>query len=176
MRVIFLSEREEKDMHLNKDSWYVRWYFWSLGICEEFSDNCSLTDRAENRGTNLCAFMRVILIYAPLILLLHAIVYAGAIATITVWPIYLFGLKGYILGVSAVVGLVILVFLVINLVWLLLDRRKTRIAAQQQAAKPTNADAANPGFFHIVRQWVVAKKQKVCPLITFDESNKEVRQ
>lgn len=165
-------------MHLNKDSWYVRWYFWSLGICEEFLDNHGLMWNAKNRGTNLCAFMRVILIYAPLILLLHAIVYASLLATITILPIKLFGLKWYGLVVGALVGLIILVLLAINLVPELLDKRREakRILAQEQATKTTNNDATHPGFFRVLGKWVVAKKWKVCPLITFDESNKEVRQ
>jgi len=161
-------------MDLNKSKWYVRWYFWSLGICEEFRDHHGLIYQAENRGTNLCAFMRVIFIYAPLILLFHAIVYVAALATITVLPIKLFGLKWYGVGVGAVAGLILLVLLVVNLVMWLLDKWwLARVNAQGQEAKPTNTDAASPGFVHVLWQWVVAKKQKLCPLITFVEREKK---
>ena len=162
-------------MNLNKDKWYVHWYFWSLGICEQFSDNFRLIDRAEIRGTNLCAFMRVIIIYAPLILLLHAIVYAAALATVTVWPIYLFGLKWYGIGVGALVALVLTIIVVVKLVIWLLRKREEKIEAQEQLAKPTNDNPTGPSFLRIVGQWVMAKKRKICPLITFAENNKEVR-
>lgn len=162
-------------MDLNKSKWYVRWYFWSLGICEEFRDNHSLIWNAEKDGTNLCAFMRVILIYAPLILLLHAIVYAAALAVITVLPIWLFGLMSYGLVVGAIALLIILVALAINLVGELLDKRRTRIDAQEQAVKTTSADATDPSFVRVLGRWVVAKKRKVCPLLTFVKRDEEVR-
>lgn len=161
-------------MNLNKSKWYVRWYFWSLGICEEFLERGMQRD-AELDGTNLCAFMRVILIYTPLILLIHAIVYASALATITLWPIHLFGLKGYGLIVGRIAVLIVLIILVTNLVGWLLDKRQARILAQGQEAKPTNANTAGPGFARVLGRWVVAKKRKICPLITFVERDKEVR-
>lgn len=163
-------------MHLNKNSWYVRWYFWSLEICCQFLDNGNMMWRAEQKGTNLCAFMRVIIIYAPLILLLHAIVYAGALAAITIWPIYLFGLKGYGLGMGALVALVALIVGIVLLVMWLNKTRKARTANQGQKIKQTAVNSIDPGFFRIMGRWVVAKKRKICPLITFVEHDKEVRQ
>ena len=162
-------------MDLNRSKWYVRWYFWSHGICDEFLDHGDTQWRIEQNGTNLCAFMRVILIYAPLILLLHAIVYAGALTTITVLPIWLFGLKSYALVVGAILFLIILVILVTNLVMWLLDKRRAGINAQEQAVKTTSADASDPGFVRVLGKWVVAKKRKICPLITFVKNDEEAQ-
>ena len=157
-------------MDLNRNKWYVRWYFWSLEICEEFTENYGNWMDKEQNGTNLCAFMRTILIYAPLILLFHAVVYAGALAIVTILPIYLFGLKGYGLGVGVLVGFYIFVFLAISLgVWLR-NKQKSGSLTKKQAV--VNSD---PSFVCVLGRWVVAKKRRICPLITFVKQDSEVQ-
>ena len=163
-------------MDLNRKRWYVRWYFWSLGICGEFIDSYSLTRRAEQKGTNLCAFMRMILVYAPLVLLFNAVVYASLIFTFIVLPIYLFGLKGFGLGVGVLGVLGFLILMTVSLVMWLKDKRREKVCAKEQAVKTTSADVAGPGFFRVLGQWMVAKKRKVCPLITFVKNEKEANQ
>ena len=157
-------------MELNRDKWYVRWYFWSLGICEEFRDDHYLQRDAKENGTNLCAFMRVVLVYTPLILLFTAIAWTAALVTITVLPIWLFGFKGYGIGVGALVALCIFVYLTITLVVWLKDKRESKALAQEQT---TNIDATSPSFVRVLGRWVVAKKRKVCPLIAFVERDRK---
>ena len=89
-------------MELNRALWYVRWFFWSTDIIEKFTDSRFCAYQTRER-TNLCFFVQAMLMYAPLILLLHAVFVVAAIASVTAWPIYLYGVIGYawIVGVIA---------------------------------------------------------------------------
>jgi len=158
-------------MDLNRNKWYVRWYFWSLGIVDEFCDRGDNSKHFEKAGTNLCAFMRMIMVYAPLILLFTAIVYAAGIASVTVLPIYFFGLKGY----GIILGAIVVLVLGICLAMMVYNSLTKKRLAKEQMAKPADTDATNPSFFRVVWQWLVAKKQKVCPLVTFVQDKKEAQ-
>lgn len=159
-------------MDLNRQKWYVRWYFWSLEICDESLDRGDTSERVVENGTNLCAFMRTILIYTPLILLFNALVYAATLATITVLPIYLFGFKGFGLSWGGLAVLGVSIYLIVLFVMWRKNKRRSRALVEKKAA---NTDAASPSFHRVVGQWVMAKKRKVCPLITFVQENKEVQ-
>ena len=155
-------------MDLNRSKWYVRWYFWSLGIMDEFWESYTVEEK-EQTGTNLCAFMRTIFFSAPLVLLLSATMYTSALASVTVWPVYLFGFKVYGVGLGAVIVLVLLIALVVHL----LDKRAKR--KLEQPTKSTKTDTTNPSFVRVVWRWMSAKKQKFCPLVTFVKENKETQ-
>lgn len=143
-------------MDLNKQSWYVRWFFWSLDILEEFVEYDS--SRYES-GTNLCHFVRVVFAYTPLALALNLAFYAAAISVVTVWPVYLFGWGSYFvtLGFIGGAGLLCLVAY-----WLWNSSGNERV---ERAASP--AADSEPTFRQVVWEALVAKKRKVCPRITF---------
>lgn len=145
-------------MDLNKQSWYVRWFFWSLGVLEEFVEYHTYEYR---NGTNLCHFVRVVFAYAPLALVLNLAFYAAAVGVVTVWPVYLFGWGSY-LTILGFVGGVGLVYLVGCWLWSLRsDQEVTKEEAASSAVDP------EPSFSQVVWEAVVAKKRKVCPLIRF---------
>lgn len=172
--VSLLNERKGA-MDLKRSVWYVRWYFWSRGICDQFLDEGNSAWKVEQNGTNLCAFVRMIFIYAPLVLLLNAITFAFVLATITVLPVYLFGWKGYGLGVGAIAATVFLIYAIVFSVARLRKRREAKRSVQKQATKPIRANVTNPSFARVMGRWVMAKKRKICPLITFVKSDKEVQ-
>lgn len=101
-------------MELNKDIWYVRLFFWTLEVYYAFRNEkyCFSRSHVERTGTNLCFFVRVIVLYAPLILLLNVVFVAAAVASVTAIPIYFFGATFYgwtlffiTLGMLTVLGL-----------------------------------------------------------------------
>ncbi len=155
-------------MELDRRQWHVRWFFWSLGIWEEFMEQ-GQEWRVEHNGTNLCHFMRVTLVWAPLVLLLNLAVYGAAISALTIIPAVLFGLTSY-------VSLVIAIVLIVGIVW----GAKWYFAAQRSKPRPTNTvrpepiasapvqhTPRGPGFFEILWKYIVAVKKKFCPIITF---------
>lgn len=160
-------------MDLNRGRWYVRWYFWSLAICEEFGDKRdTLTRKVTDQGTNLCAFMRTIFIYAPLTILFHAVIYVGGLLAFTVLPVYLLGWKGYGLMMGGIVGLCVFIFVIAMLITLIYWLKDKRISRADKPKPPVT----NPSFVRLLGRYAKAKKQKICPLITFSSPNQEQRQ
>jgi hypothetical protein len=152
-------------MKLNKSSWYVRWFFWSLGIWDEFLGDDKVW-QVEVRGTNLCHFLRVMCVYAPFVLTIHAIVYAGVIAVVTALPIYLFGVWGW--GTLVAFGLLIWGAIVFRARWL--ERPRLRQAAPEPESPPSG-----PSFRAVIAARLAAQKSRVCPLVTFAGRQDEVR-
>jgi hypothetical protein len=157
-------------MELDKRQWYVRWFFWSLMLWDEFRED-ETSWQFENNGTNLCHFIRVILVWAPLVVVLHLLVYGSAIAVLTAWPIYLFGFSWYMAALLAIA-------IVVGAVWG--TKRASRKAREWRRTHPitvlrptfrrtktVEAAPRGPGFFEVLWQYVVAVKSKVCPTITF---------
>lgn len=160
-------------MDLDRNKWYVKWFFWSLGICDEFT-GANNSYWCEDR-TNLCHFCRVIFFYAPIILLLHAGLVASVIYVLIPMPISYFGGSGYLWGLGAVALLALLVFVLKTVLrWLMslpmpMPKPKVR--------PPLPVELKGPGFLELVWEWLVAQKKKICPTIRFiDSSAGEVKQ
>ena len=151
---------------LDRESWFVRWFFWSLGIYDAFL-NTDRTWRIEQYGANLCFYVRTMLIWAPFVLILHTIVYGAAIIALTAVPIHYFGGSGYAWIVSAVV-LVIGIRLLRNY---MIEREESQRSVRRQTRReeiPAVAEAPRgPSFFDILWEWLVAQKKKICPMVTF---------
>lgn len=154
-------------MNLKTNAWYVRWFFWSLGIVDAFfgQERYRLSQEyVERNGTNLCFFVQCNLLYAPLILALNTATCLGALAVLTAAPIYFFGFITY-LWILGVIGVIILaIYLVVKLIGYWVDR-PVEVKETEQ----------NPGFGSVLWAWLAAKKQKVCPVIKFSDSQEEAR-
>lgn len=163
-------------MELNKNIWYVRLFFWSLGIWEAFRDGNYRYDRerVEVFGTNLCFFVRVVVLYMPFAILLNVVSVALAVASLTLLPIYFFGgvTYGWILGaIALVIGVMWGVKTVRGgIMWVRFVERKRMVRRAREAMKP-----GEPGFLEVLWAYLVATKKKVCPSIAF-HALEEVRQ
>jgi hypothetical protein len=154
-------------MELNRNQWFVRWYFWSLSVVGAFTDN-DKSYLTMSGGTNLCSFMRVTLVWAPLVLLCNLVFYVLVLSVLTIAPIVFFGLGIY---VSIVIALAIVIAAIVGY------RRYQHYLDEQRMLHPEpkagqveqEAVAPKPpGFFAVVWSYIVAAKQKICPMITFD--------
>ncbi|HEX5774856.1 MAG TPA: hypothetical protein VFY28_02755 [Candidatus Paceibacterota bacterium] len=172
-------------MDLDKRQWYVTWFFVSLAVLDKFRGRTwwdSDLDRYKN-GTNLCHFIRVILLWTPLVYALHILVYGTAIAILTYWPIRLFGFNGYIATIIGIVTFVVVVvgaaFALQGLVSLLAYIRSNQHEraverAKQESDKDVPAPQPakvrhGPSFGEVLWSYLVAAKQKVCPIINFKQ-------
>lgn len=142
-------------MTLNRKRWLVRWFFWSLGIVDEFTDGYR-TRRIEESGTSLCFFFQTIVVFAPLVLLAQAVFWTLLVAAVMGAPIAWFGLWSYlgVVGVIAIIGAAL---------WGINEwqnyRRDTRHDRCRADEEPSDASLAV--------SWFRAVKTRVCPLITF---------
>lgn len=155
-------------MDLNRACWYVRWFFWSLGICDVFRDRDTAW-LVERDGISLCPFIRIMLVYAPLVIAFHAVVYVAAFMTLTAMPIYLFGGSAYLWGIGDVIILTLIIVGIKKLnAWL--DVR-TPVSHAPKIKKVSTS--SGPSFFAVIRQWLVAVHEKICPTITFVANQKK---
>ena len=172
-------------MNLNRNVWYVHLFFWSLGIWGAFRDNDGRYDcsRMEDRGTNLCFFVRVLVVYMPLVLLLH-VVFAGVlVASLTVLPVYLFGSIAYgwtLASTAVVVGTFWGVGVALRYAKHAARRKPAQVKVvelkHEEKLAPKAAEAPKgPSFFEVLWAYLVAAKKKICPLITFIASKETLQ-
>ena len=160
-------------MELSRKKWYVRLFFWSLDIWSEFKDESSHQNYGQRMGTNLCFFMRVILVYMPVVLLLHAAILISLVASLTVVPIYFFGALKFFLILVAFLFVIGSVLLIKAYRRRFVPREFSLIMDQftipeelliNQTTKKTNSI----GFFKVLKEYIIATKMKICPSIQFD--------
>lgn len=162
-------------MDLNRQQLSTRWFFASLAIWDEFRGRGDTSDRYQ-RGTNLCHFMRVVLVYAPLAVLTFATVIAFAVFVVVFEPALLFGTGNYVL---TIVALVSLIAAIIGIKWYQErhqlthdeeEERKERRIEEREARKVAKA-ARGPSFLAILWTYIVSVKRKFCPTINFVNSS-----
>lgn len=166
-------------MELDRNCWYVRLFFWSLEIVDEFTDGNRVYD-AEKEGTNLCPFMRTILICMPLIFLLHAVVIAAAVYALTALPIRLFGGWAYVWAIIGIACVLLMILVIKFTLKALAKRALSRQDSQQQEEekeepeRPSRVavekETSGPSFSAVLREYIVAIHKKVCPMIVFKQS------
>lgn len=126
-------------MNLDSSAWHVRWFFFVQDI---------IGDSSYRHGTNLCHFMRVTMLWGPLVAL-TVLTFVGLwIAGFIVAPIALFGWGALLLW-----GGVALLFFVLK--WI--------------AGRCADFKRKPGGAIDCVLSNAKAAKSKVCPLISFDK-------
>ena len=149
-------------MDINKESFMGKLFFWALGICEKFTG--SHLECKYHSQTNLCHFVRVVFVYAPIILLLQILFWAGAITCLIVVPTQLFGFIGFLKSTGLILLLITLSTIVPLLIFVLVPEGYKKAGNWFHDIKyGKNA----PTFWTIMSEWVKAKKQKICPIIRF---------
>lgn len=162
-------------MDLDRNAWFVKLFFWSLGIVGAFRpDNWNFEAwRIEKNGTNLCFAVRVTFLYMPLILLGHAVLFVASIFILIVLPIQFFGVMSY----AATVAFIATVVMVIWQFKKIADRKmESKYAQQAETQRKSLVEIPvvivaiapkGPGFFEVFWAYLVATKHKVCPSIKF---------
>lgn len=107
------------------------------------------------------------LVWAPLTLVLHVTLYASATIALTLAPIYFFGGSAYAWGVGAIVTAILAIRLAVYLVNKMSQYRAKKRPPQKSAPKQ---EPTGPSFTEVLLEWCIAKKKKICPIITFTKS------
>jgi len=156
-------------MDLNITKWYVRLFFWSLRIWNKFWSDYSDTYGYEEK-TNLCHFVKVIFVLTPLVLMLHAVLYLGAVFVLVVLPMHYFGWGRYFSAMGVLLGCVLSLVLVV-----LAIRAFDKTKRDQEKTRPPRPYASKerrprePGILQIISAWLAARKKQICPIINFYE-------
>lgn len=148
-------------MTLSRERWIVRLFFFSVRILDTFTEG-DREWRIGQNGTTLCFFFQATFIWAPLVLLLHLVVYGAILAALVLAPIFFFGLGTFVAILGGLATLASLIFTA-GAVRRLLKQWK------RGTARPTRKDMG-PSSVGIVWSWLAAQKQKVCPMISFNSA------
>lgn len=166
-------------MEFNKNRWYVQWFFLSLRVIDNFGGRSGDNTYYYRHGTNLCHFMRVTLLWAPLVVALHIALYGLAVAALVLTPLHYFGL----IGAAKIYGVILLgvgaLILVVAGIWgatelaVFVDRKVSETSAtmkeRQKLAAARKAERG-PSFGSVLWQYVIAIKRRICPIITFKQT------
>lgn len=165
-------------MNLNPNSWHVKVYQFSTSLFEVWKNTSYQTEFEWPLNTNLCPYMRRILVTLPLLLLFYASIVWFVFYALIYWPAVHIGLTYFtslllgILAVAAVVGFVIgvcYVFPKIKVGFMRyigepIGRFFNRISDSVSDCVMGSPDA--PSFCGIMRQWLIDRHDMICRPIT----------
>jgi hypothetical protein len=162
-------------VELNPNLWHVKLYFWSLDVWDAFQE--THTDR---HRSNLCQYIRTILVLMPVALVVNICFWLYLLYVLIYYPVTRFGVVG--------TGTCYLVVALMTGVSWLRSRMKEKRAKRRhderstypQATRVSSSDTTDdeqgdrgPGFIEMVCVYLVAMKQKVCPIIEFKSGRKQ---
>lgn len=174
------------ELFVDKKSWHARLFFWSLCIWLKFKYGQYWKGQLSKyeRQTNLCFYMRTIIVWMPLVLGLHLMVWGALFYVSFILPGELFGFKAFgkfwlfVLLAAALVAAVIFGGIVYEENIEPKIRPKIRSYVRKRKEEKRAAVAAKPpepkgmSGWEVLITWLVARKQAICPFISFQ---KEVR-
>jgi hypothetical protein len=145
-------------INLSRHTWYVRLFFWAVYVWTMFRgrDPEAAVQVIQAKGTNLCFFVRVIVVWVPLAILLNIALIAAAITVLILLPIYEVGLRTYL---TVIVSLAITVGLVALCIYL---RNKYGVKVVKKSYREDK-----PGIAGLLLLRASAWKESICPLIYF---------
>ncbi len=160
------------ELYINKESWHAKLFFWSLIIWLKFKEGQRLTPedlRLYYPRTNLCLYIRTIVVWMPMVLALHAVLLVAAVYAIVILPIRYFGWSyasfwGFwvVLGTGAFGG-----GMLSSYFWNRISRwRRRRRDFHRHKRASLDPDQGLSGI-QVASAWVAARKEKICPFISF---------
>lgn len=150
-------------MVIDKENWMGKLFFWALGICEAFTEK-DLIERFSKK-TSKCHFLRVLVVYLPLILLAQLLFWTYAGLLLFAVPIYGFGFVGFLKATGAVLGGIVAV-VVILVAWGGCMEIKERICEK-------NMQKSTATFWMLVVEWLKEKKEGICGEVIFIGGGKD---
>lgn len=162
---IWPETRKGIKMNIDKSSFVGKLFFLALKICEAFTGR-TFAYKYE-KGTNLCHFVRVTFFYLPAIISIQGAFWVYISNLLLIIPIKKFGFGGFFITIACtIVTILVFAFLIIGL-GILADKIPRLIKR-----KELETDNTRPTVQAIFIAWIKAKKQKICPLINFEEGTK----
>ena len=134
-------------------------FSWCIQLQIAFHDGEPLRRDYLNVGTDLCHFVRTILVTTPVIILFHVLALMMPVLALFVMPYFWFEAKGVIISTSIIVGVSVIIFgyMLVKDIYDKLSKTKTSSATELT-------------FGHLMATYLMAKKSKICPLIHWKET------
>jgi hypothetical protein len=142
--------------------WHVRLYLWADPIVAKFFDTHSHTEQSDTIHTNLCPYMRTLLLWLPLTLAVNLLTVAAVITTGVILPMRIFGWGGY-LGTLVTIALIVLVFLGFSVA----RDKYARWSRSREMHRHHHIDPT-PGFSAALGEYAHKVHEGICPRITIE--------
>lgn len=166
-------------MVIYTDQWHFRLYLWSRQILRQFRGSLDYFDDQRERrfGVNLCPYIRTLMLWMPLVVALHLIVFGLVAYVYVIMPFQLFGAMaiGIVLAkvLAAVITGVVFFGIIVGLVKLFgvfMDWRADYRIAHPVPEVPVGAQRPQRfGFFKLLGAYLRAAHDKICPHIEVKE-------
>lgn len=145
-------------MQIDKSTRMFKLFSWCIRLLIAVNDGEPLRRDYLKDGTDLCHFMRTILVTMPVVIMLQVLAFTIPVIALFVMPYYWFESKGVFVSASIMAGTFILIVSVA-----FIKDLKDRLSWHEPS--PTE-----PTFKNLVTAYIMAKKSKICPLIHWKES------
>ena len=145
-------------IHVDPNSWHGRWFKFCAACWAQFTDGRG----PDTHRTNLCTFFWTS-VGAPLFVLgAHLLVLAFALYTTLWFGVTRLTLVGFAIEVGTIAAFVAILYGVNKGIDMWGERRADRRCRKAQKEK-------HDGFFTLLIKYMVAAKQRVCPLVNLED-------
>lgn len=172
-------------MHLNPNSWHVKWFFLSTTLFEAWKGSAFPPEFDGTIHSNICPYLRRLLMTFPLLLAFY-----GAMAWIVFYALVLYPATHIGWGFFVTIGIAVLIGIAIVLtVWgLIAVFPKILVVFNRYIGDPIarfffyvsdrvedcilgQPDA--PSFCAVLRQWIIDRHHQICRPITIGRDEEE---
>lgn len=148
-------------MYIDPQSWHARLFFLCLNIWLKFKTGSSNIPSRLREGTNICFYIRSIVVWMPLVFLTHILVAAGSVYVLVIHPLKTFGYVYFTNTALLIVALAGLIVFMIGLVWCIVTISNK---AEELTKREVRDGLTARG---VVMEWFEAKSSKICKFVTF---------
>ena len=159
-------------MKLNKSSWHYKMYAFNSQMFAAWTMEPDFHSYPyDGKIIGLCPYMRMIILWGPLVFLCNLAPWIAAVAAFIVLPVVTIGVSSQLTVVATIVGVVIAASLFFAGVQYVGDRY---IFAKKLKRKQRRIDAENSvtppeTFWSLLVSYIMSLKTKVCPVLEIDD-------
>ena len=159
-------------MKISQDCWHYKLYvFMSQWSAAWRADDNYLHAGEHTSMIGLCPYMRMILIWGPLAILSNIIPLGGVIGVLFLFPASANGFMG-IFWLFFWLACIVAAFFGIGWLKDFLSAREEKKERSQLPPHPDDEEVEKPtGFWTIVKEYIIAAKTKVCPVLEIEEDD-----
>jgi hypothetical protein len=163
-------------MKLNKSSWHYKVYAFNSQMVAKLGDEHDFYEYPHHgRIIGLCPYMRMIMIWGPLVFLCNLVPLIAAVGAFIVLPVTTIGAVSQLIVVATIVGFIVAACLIIGganyLAGRLGDMQELRTEQQEKTRLESAANGVTPPetFWSLLVSYITSLKTKVCPVLELDD-------
>jgi hypothetical protein len=149
---------------INQQSWHTKLFLFSTSVWSQFRHEDERLFWQNNSQTNLCFYLRVILVWLPLVALAHAAFLMLALFALVALPIQLYGVTPYVKVTGTLAGALLCFYFADKFVAKELELTMSMRTSDNETDSPRKKDQT-PSFAKLIMMRIKAAKDKVCPII-----------